>query len=253
MIQFVKQTVGQECSKMNRLSTLVASYLHETRYFDAACHATAVTQCADGIVLGTPAGWSGKRMLVLHDWNPAYRQQTFLAKTVVCVGRFDHPEFGRKTIHINSYPLDVDRFVEIPDATDYDVVIGGSLKADSADVLDGLLSGTEYGRAAVVCRSVATGTAWVHEAISAVLKKHGVQVAVLRRNLPECVLETMYLSAPAIVHLGDCGRGWLHSLGEYRSRAKNVKLKCRKEFGDADITSAREFVARIEAEADALH
>jgi hypothetical protein len=244
MIQFIRQEIGQECSKTNMFATSVASYLHDTRYFDMSSRAPVVVQCADGNIQKVPGGWYGPRIVVLHDWFPNYKPAALLAKHVLCLGGFEHPDFGKKCIDLPSFPLDLDRFVHLPTAMDYDVVIGGALRENSLDALRKAFDASRFRKVALVCHTVFTGTARVFADLSAFLSHEGAEVVFRRQNMPARVLETLYLSAPAIIHLGHCGRGWLHSLAEYRRRTGAIDVFCEKEFGNEEFASVRQ-VAEI--------
>ena len=251
-MQFARQIIGQECSKANILATAVATYRHDVRYFDENCTEPVIVQCFDGEVQEIPKTWHGPKIAVLHDWNPKYRLLTLIAKEVFCIGGFDHPDFGAKGHDISSFPLDTARIADLPTATDYDVVIGGALRENSLNVLRSVFDGGKFKKVALVCHTVFAGTAKVFADLEAFLVNEGAEVVFRRQNMPARVLETLYLSAPALIHLGHCGRGWLHSLAEYRRRSGAVNVYCEKEFGNADIAKVSEVAHAIGNAADNL-
>lgn len=252
MLQFSKDKTCGEWPKPEMLARSIASYRHASRYFDPDCLAPLVIQCADGIAQDIQRDWPGPRIAIIHDWNSAYWPVVTHAREVFCIGEFDHPDFGKKCHDIPSYPLDVGRLQPLPTCREYDAVIGGAIRKDTLETLKDVIFGNAFRRVALICYAEQVGATSAFTEIETFLVQRGVEVVFGRRRLPPRLVEDLYLSAPAIVHLGHGCRGWLHTLAEYSRRMTNANVYCEKEFGNGEIVDVRKFGETLDRAADRL-
>ena len=115
-------------------------------------------------------------------------------------------------VNLRSYPLrECDRY-RLPASAKFDAVVGGQC---------GYFESCEEAieRAGLRGRRVAVaipGNPAVAEEVSNRLREDGNEVTVVEGpQLP--VISVLYRSCPAVVHLGHCRRGYLHSLAMYHA------------------------------------
>jgi hypothetical protein len=203
-MQFVKD-IGTEdgFSKFNHLARTVASVCTDTRF---ACHENpdvAVWQLGDGMAIVDR--FFKRPVVIVHDWFPHYEQYIDLARKVIFLGNFDHPEYSR-AIHLSSYPYDIEK--RLP-ADDIDVLVEGVFDGSCTDWVLERCTGK---RVRMVC--FPNDDPEFEEAQAELERRLGEVTNYLevRKRVYELVLASYIRSAPLTLHCGSGNRGFLHSM-----------------------------------------
>ena len=122
------------------------------------------------------------------------------------------------TVNLPGYPLRPEDMCRMPISVRYDAVVGGKCPT-GADWKDALSrAGLEGMRVAVAI----TGTSGYSDGIANELSGCNEVDTIRFPGLP--VLSALYRTCPTIVHLGDCRRGYLHSMAMYHTAVEGRRL-----------------------------
>ena len=181
-------------SKLDMVAMMYAAAVPGTCYWERGMSGKGAMQCADGKVLAPPV--SPVTLAIVHD-GMDYPE----AKGVVRVIRLDGGP-GRRSLA--SFPLSPRDRLRQPRSRRFDAVVGGARPGDSwEDAVDSL--GT--------CRVAVAipGDPGRANAVCSHLESRGCEVTkFVSPDIP--LASALYRTCPAVVHLGDCRRGYLHAL-----------------------------------------
>ena len=207
MLYFVKDCARQEWeSKMDMLSMYVSGRLGG-EYWRPGNIGRTVVHAADGecvVPLGcTPA------VAIIHD--PL--DYIIAPRPLVRIGLGEIPGC---TVNLASYPLRDCDMHRLPVSAEFDAVIGGKL-GDQEGCLEALERAGRHGKRVAVAVDGDSGQ------IDGMLSGDNELFGVDSRGSLMTV-SVLYRSCPTVVHLGDCRRGYLHSLAMYHATADGRRL-----------------------------
>lgn len=245
MILFaIDTTVEKAKSKANLLAHSVASAMRDARFWEPDINGVAICQCLDGKVCGKDTQNYNRSVAILHDWFPSYLSVCAKADALITIGDVNMPKLRKTPIAFDGFPVCKWRFNDLP-KSQTDLLIGGSVRDGSDEFVmqhfpDGVKTVSmmcsphrKVGNRAVIDRIVD----WLRN-------ERGCEVTC-NMNAGQPLLETTYLTARCIMHLGDCRRGWLHSISEYAKRRNGVEVICERPYGDAKIVDIDEFCEEL--------
>lgn len=181
-------------SKTAMVALYCAAALPGTCYWEPGLSGRGAMQCADGKVLVPPV--SPVTLAIVHD-GMDYPE----ARGILRVIRLDGGP-GRRSLA--SFPLSPRDRLKQPRSNRFDAAVGGARPGDSwEDAVDAL--GPCRVAVAIPGDPVRAGEICGH------LKGRGCEVT--KFTTPDIPLASaLYRTCPTVVHLGDCRRGYLHSL-----------------------------------------
>jgi hypothetical protein len=202
MYRFVIQAWPEWDSKLNMLSMAVAGTAGGTYWFPGAS-GRAVVQAADGIC-EVPPGCVPYAAIV-HD-GMEYRVSP---RPILRIGLGEVPGC---TANLSSYPLREKDMHRLPESAAFDAVVGGRCP-DAGSCEEAVVRAGLSGMRVAVAT---TGSPGISGRISGMLRDAGNEVAVVEApQLP--TVSALYRTCRTVVHLGDCRRGYLHSLAMYHA------------------------------------
>lgn len=193
-------------SKLDRLSLAVASRFGG-EYWTSGKRGSCMVHAIEGTI-HVPAGCIPSIIIFHDDMNyPRYS----LAKRIG-IGNVSGCQYT-----LDAYPLGVSDMCRRPASMDYDVVVGGRLTEDPANTLASANLGNLRIAVAV------TGDNAIRTSMVEQLLKVAAKVDVFDGvALP--TISAFYRTCPTVVHLGDCRRGYLHSLAMYHTSMPGRRL-----------------------------
>lgn len=205
---FVKDQRPEWDSKLDMLSMAVAGSAGG-EYWVSGSTLGCLVQAADG-ACNIPQG-ANVTCAVIHD-NIDY---AIKERHILRIGLGNIPGC---TVNLPGYPLRPEDMCRMPISVRYDAVVGGKCPT-GADWKDALSrAGLEGMRVAVAI----TGTSGYSDGIANELSGCNEVDTIRFPGLP--VLSALYRTCPTIVHLGDCRRGYLHSMAMYHTAVEGRRL-----------------------------
>lgn len=205
---FVRDTRPEWDSKLDIISMAVAGRVGGEYWFPGSTLGCLV-QAADGKCVVPPG--ANVTCAVIHDGL----EYAIKERRILRVGLGDIPGC---TVNLTGYPLRPEDMCRMPASARYDAVVGGRCPA-GADWKEALAeAGLEGKRVAVAI----PGNTGISEAVAGELSADNEVELLPSPGLP--VLSALYRTCPTVVHLGDCRRGYLHSMAMYHTGVGGRRL-----------------------------
>ena len=201
---FVKSVRNEWDSKLDMLSMAVSAEIGG-EYWRPGTTAPLVAQAADGM-LDVPSGVMP--MCVIYHDALDYPETGAVMSVAIC------PREGVRFV-LASYPLRAEDMCRLPVSVEFDAVIGGKVPAGSEVSVEGALTRASLGGKRV---AIAVTGAMDGDGVKSMLERISPPASVEVLSSPELpVTAALYRTCATVVHLGDCSRGYLHSMAEFHA------------------------------------
>lgn len=217
-------------SKFNRLAVSCAQYRHDIRYFEHGCNpGQVIVQCGDGRMV-LPTGYMHMNLLaILHDWTDSYQVAIDAASRVICLGDFKHPDFGKRTDTVESYPIDTITLDGIRGDTRDDITLIGGVAAAGASEWLKEYAGNMSGNVLLAPFDASEPQSTAECQKLAKLNFGTASVNYAPNSLNAAILVARYMNSATIYHIGSGTRGFLHAVAVY-SGAKLMTVSGKDNF-----------------------
>ena len=225
MFRFVKDIMPEWDSKLDMLSLGIAGALGGAYWVPGTRGVGCVVQAADGYCMVPDE--CPVRCAIFHDALDYPEKKTALFR----IGLGDVPGC---TCNLTSYPLRASDMHRMPPSAVFDAVVGGRIRESMEDTLE--RAGLKGKKVAVATR----GSAELAGAVAALLRDSNDVTVISEPSLPG--VAALYRTCPTVVHLGDCSRGYLHSLAMYHTGEPGRRLVERVQSGGFRVATMDELI-----------